>query len=375
MEEKKKRISLAGILHALRENVPLPALVLLALSLVAAVVHLLSVIFPAFADAINQHVAAGVRFALAKVSGVLPFSFAEMVIIALPALLIITFVCIFVFVKTKRDFWRFFSSLLAVLGTLYALFVFTLGCGYHGATLDAQLGHPRENVSAQDLYDTAVILRAETDLLAAEFPRAKGASVMPYAVDGLNERLLRAYDTLSEDYGFIQNMSTRIKSVSLSDAKSYTHITGVYTYMTGEANLNVALPDYTLPFTAAHELAHQRGIARENEANFIAFLVCIASDDPYIRYSGYFNMLEYVASALYRADRDLYTELVKGYSDEVKQEMVAYREFYQKYQDSVVGEISGAVNDAYLQLQGTQGTRSYGMVVDLAVAYYKQRPE
>jgi hypothetical protein len=84
-------------------------------------------------------------------------------------------------------------------------------------------------------------------------------------------------------------------------------------------------------------------------------------------------MLEYVASALYRADRDLYTELVKGYSDDVKQEMIAYREFYKKYQDSVVGEISGAVNDAYLQLQGTQGTRSYGMVVDLAVSYYKQK--
>ena len=27
------------------------------------------------------------------------------------------------------------------------------------------------------------------------------------------------------------------------------------------------------------------------------------------------------------------------------------------------------VNDAYLKLQGTEGTRSYGLVVDLAVAY------
>ena len=50
-------------------------------------------------------------------------------------------------------------------------------------------------------------------------------------------------------------------------------------------------------------MAHQRGIAREDEANFIAFLVCMASDDPYIRYSGYLEVYEYVASSLYSDDR------------------------------------------------------------------------
>jgi hypothetical protein len=83
-------------------------------------------------------------------------------------------------------------------------------------------------------------------------------------------------------------------------------------------------------------------------------------------------MMEYVASALYQADPSLYKELVKEYARPVRQEINAYWDFYEKYQDSVVGEISGAVNDAYLQLQGTPGTRSYGMVVDLAVAYYKE---
>ena len=58
-------------------------------------------------------------------------------------------------------------------------------------------------------------------------------------------------------------------------------------------------------------------------------------------------------------------------SPKVRAEMIAYSEFYDQYRDSVLGEISGAVNDAYLQMQGTPGTRSYGMVVDLAVAYYR----
>ena len=166
-------------------------------------------------------------------------------------------------------------------------------------------------------------------------------------------------------------MDSRVKPVLVSEVMSYMHITGVYSFFTGEANLNVNFPAYTLPHTAAHEMAHQRGIAREDEANFMAFLVCIRSDDPYIRYSGYLNAYEYVASALYRADKDLYYQAVTRLGESVKAELVAYSEFYDQYRDSTVSQVSGAVNDSYLQSQGTPGTISYGMVVDLTVAYYK----
>jgi hypothetical protein len=51
--------------------------------------------------------------------------------------------------------------------------------------------------------------------------------------------------------------------------------------------------------------------------------------------------------------------------------MAAYNDFYDKYRDSTVSQVSGTINDSYLQSQGTVGTKSYGMVVDLAVAYFK----
>lgn len=95
-------------------------------------------------------------------------------------------------------------------------------------------------------------------------------------------------------------MDTKIKQIAVSKLMTYTHIAGVYTYYTGEANLNTNFPSYTLPYTAAHELSHQRGTAREDEANFLAFLVCMESDDEYIKYSGYLNLFEYVAGALYK---------------------------------------------------------------------------
>jgi len=150
---------------------------------------------------------------------------------------------------------------------------------------------------------------------------------------------------------------------------TYTHISGVYTMFTGEANINVNYPDYVIPYTAAHELAHQRGIARENEANFVAFLVCLESEDPYIRYSGYLNMYEYVASALYSASPAYYSQVLASLDMRVRYEMIAYSEFFDRYRENVVAEVSEAVNNSYLVIQGTEGTKSYGMVVDLAVAY------
>ena len=54
----------------------------------------------------------------------------------------------------------------------------------------------------------------------------------------------------------------------------------------------------------------------------------------------------------------------------VRYEMSAYADFFEKYKESVASDVSGAVNNTYLTIQGTAGTASYGMVVDLAVAYY-----
>ena len=59
---------------------------------------------------------------------------------------------------------------------------------------------------------------------------------------------------------------------------------GFYFPFTGEASLTIDAPGQQVPHAAAHEMAHQRGIAREDEANFMGFWVCIRSDDAYVRH-------------------------------------------------------------------------------------------
>ena len=342
---------------------------ILALSIL---VYIAALISPEFADLYNAYPGALIRAALAYLTALFPLSVAEFLIISLPALLFfIIYIACKHYCSSLRESIVYIVSLLSCVSLFFSLFTLGFGCGYHGKTLDQKLEIEKTNVAPLELKLTSALVAGEVNRYVPEVEFGEdGFSKMPYSVFEMNRKLLKAYDSLCEKYDFIQKLYVGVKPVMLSEAMSYTHITGVYTYFTGEANINVNFPDYTLPFTAAHELAHQRGISREDEANFIAFLVCCESDDPYIKYSGYLNMYEYLASAL-SAQKDAYKEVFFSLDPLVRAEMKAYSAFFNKYRHSVAGKVSEKVNDTFLQVQGTVGTKSYGMVVDLAVAYYR----
>lgn len=362
-------------LRRLRRALPLPIRIFSILFLMAAVLHGLICLFPAFASFFNRYPAAFVRTVLALLTSVIPFSLAELAVVLIPAAaIILLFFGIRCAIRSRAAARRFLAGLLSALSLLYTLFVFTLAAGYHVPTLDSYLQLQRQDVTVQELQQTALSLIDEVNTLADSVSFAEGgASSMPYSVSEMNEKLNIAYAVICDNYDFIPSMYTGVKSILLSEPMTYTHISGVYSYFTGEANINTNFPDYTLPATAAHEMSHQRGVAREDEANFMAFLVCRVSDDPYIRYSGVQSLLEYVLNALYSADRTVYRETIDRLDMRVRYEMAAYNTFFEKYRESKVSNISAAVNDTYLKAQGqSAGTRSYNMVVDLAVAYYKK---
>ena len=360
-------------IQAFLRSLPIFVWVLYGLALVGLLLYGLFCLFPAFADGYNRYIGSVVRAFFATLTGWIPFSLAEFLLLMLPVLVAVLF---WVGVKRYADSWRdvliYCVTILSLLAYLFSVFALGFAAGYRGSSLDEKLGLPAEKVSAEDLYGTAMWLVDELNDHSVETVYGKDHfSVMPYDLNGMNDRLMAAYDKACERYPFLQRLHSRIKPVMLSYPMSYTHITGVYTFFTGEANLNVDFPDYTLPFTAAHELAHQRGIARENEANFMAFLVCMESEDPYLQYCAYLNLYDYVIGALSSADGTLYGRVQGSLCVDVRNERVAYRNFYATYQDSVASQVSGAVNNTYLTIQGTEGTKSYGMVVDLAVAYWK----
>ncbi len=355
------------------EKMPIVCLILYGLALVSIGLYIAMSNSATFADWFNRTISAAIRCGLSYLTGWIPFSLGELAIWMLPVLL---FLVLRHAIKYRCSSWRtvavYLGMMLSVVSLLFSLFVLTFAAGYRARPLSEKLEMERDKVSVTELYDTTISLidAINTETAAIRF-YTNDFSIMPYTFADMNDKLAAAYDTFSESHDFLPPAYSHVKPVAVSEVMSHMHITGVYSFFTGEANVNVGFPDYTIPSTAAHELAHQRGVAREDEASFLSFLVCIGSDDPYIRYSGYMMAYEYVANALWSADHELYYDAVGRLNPEVAAEQAAYREFFKAYEDTVVSDISSSINNSYLQSQGTPGVKSYGMVVDLVVAYYR----
>ena len=357
------------------EKIPVICYVTLAFALICAIIYLISCFNESFADFINSTLGLGTRFLLAQLSNAVRFSFAEFIILLSPVLFavgvwyLLKYRCV-----SMRASLVSTVCVLSVLSIFLSTFVLCLGTGYRTTSLEEKLELAAVPIDKTELSaSTEYLIDRINELSPNTEYNEEGFSKMPYSFEEMNRKLISAYDSASEEYDFITNFYSRLKPVMASEIMTYAHIAGVYSFFTGESNINVNLPDYTIPFTAAHELAHQRGIAREDEANMMAFLVCIRSDDPYIKYSAYLNMFEYVGSALKKADSKEFKRLSGELDQNVRIELVAYNNFFKKYEKSVSSQVSSTVNDVYLKAQGTEGKKSYGMVVDLTVAYFKSQ--
>ena len=109
-----------------------------------------------------------------------------------------------------------------------------------------------------------------------------------------------------------------------------TGTTGIFIAFTGESSISTTTFTTSVPFTMCHEIGHRMAFARENEANFAAFLACSVSNDEAFRYSGYYLAFVYCYNALYRVDREAAGEVWQAASDEIKTDAAASRAHYQK---------------------------------------------
>lgn len=364
------------ILRKINRWIPAPSMIIIVLAVIALGVNIAFIADASFADFFNTTVSQPLRTMMAHLTGWIPFSLAEFVILSSPVLIVtIITVAIRKASRGNRYFIRTIAGILSAALLVYVMFVFHFAAGYRTTTVDKKLSLNRTEVSADELADTMDIVISHLNELADDvmFVLGKG-SVRPWSHDEAVKLCVESYAALADEHDFLPKLDAPVKQIVSSGVMTYTHISGVYTFFTGEANLNTNYPYYVNVYTTAHEMAHQRGIARENEANFLAYLVCITSDDPYMQYAGYLNMYEYLASPLYRASPAQYSKTVSKLDARVRYDLDCYSDFFDKYRDNAAADVSDTVNNTYLVLQGTEGSKSYGMVVDLAVAYHKTNP-
>jgi hypothetical protein len=163
------------------------------------------------------------------------------------------------------------------------------------------------------------------------------------------------------------------KPILSSQIMSALGIAGFYFPYTGEANFNRKAPHCQRPLTIAHEKAHQRGITGEDEANFLAFLACANSSDPYTRYSAYLFAQRQLMTELVMRDREIAVALLHRRLPGVQRDVDWLRAFWDGYR-GVPRSVSLAMNNVYLKANQVEGgLHSYHRSAQLLVLYARHR--
>lgn len=327
---------------------------------------------------------------LSKASGLIEFSLYEVIVyILIISMLIFLLRLILVFTKkhnvAKRILGNSILNILSTLSICYFLFILLWGINYNRLPLQTSLlnrynlsnNTKIENVEytnqdLKNLYKFLINKANETRFYTLQ--NKEGSMMANTNYKGIISRAQIGYNNISNIIPEVQGNYSNAKYIKSSKFMSYTGITGIYFPFTGEANINIDIPDIYIPCTVIHEMAHQRGFASEDEANFIAYLASINHTDIDFNYSGYILALSHTASALRDADPSSYELLTSNISDNVRRDL-EYNNNYWKNYNGKISEISDKFNNSYLKSNGVKdGTKSYGKMVDLLLAYYKLYP-
>lgn len=270
--------------------------------------------------------------------------------------------------KTKKcsDVLLTGSSVIVLLvGGLFFLYTIFCGINYHNTPFSERNGMKIESYTVEELASYCEKITKEVNRLSGEINREKLKNQKEN-----RKEAVEAMHGVGKEYEGLSGYYPQPKGVWISEILSYQQLTGIYAPFTVEANYNMDMTDYNIPFTMCHELSHLRGFMREDEANYIAYLACRHSESVEFQYSGALMAWIYSTNLLYDYAPEIYQRLHDFLDEAVWKDLEENTAFWDKY-DGKIAKMSDEMNDTYLKAnKQTDGVESYDRMVNLLMAEY-----
>ena len=190
------------------------------------------------------------------------------------------------------------KKLLRVAIVIYLVFNIFWGLNYNRLGVSSQLKLDVREYSIGSLDTLTITLQDRLNFWANTVDSFQRISMNKNRI--LFEEGELAYNKAKQQMPFLTYQNSSIKPSMFSTIGHYFGFTGYYNPFSGEAQIKTNAPFFIKPFVVTHEIGHQLGYAKENEANFVAFLACRNSPNAEFRYSLYFEMYQYVIRDLAR---------------------------------------------------------------------------
>lgn len=357
--------------------------ILSGLFIVCIILNVTAWISTAFCDWYREYIFPIWTETYGRLTSLLPISFGELLIwtavIGVPLSLILLIVLLIIKKGRRRKLGKIYALtylwIIAFIAVTETLNCFIL---YHCSTFAETYGIPQEQYTTAQLEELCGYLTARTNELSVQVQRDESGRFILTA--DLDDTAKSAMKKLGKDYPQLSGFYVTPKPVMYSYFMSQQYLMGIYFPFTMEANYNDEMYPSNLPDTICHELAHTKGFILEDEASFIAFLACDASDNTEYRYSGYLNALKYViGQVMDNCSAETVSQIYSRLDAGVIADMNGNSDYWQSVQESdkgllpskTVAKVSDKAMEASLKLNGVEdGKRSYGRMVDLLLNYY-----
>jgi len=303
---------------------------------------------------------------LGRAWSLLPFSAAEVLVTLLAAWLLL-----WPLRAIQKRAWKRFLPWFSVLLWLWCGLNWMWNAAYYAQSFSQRSGLEARPYSVEELAAVTEYFAQNAAALSGQVRRDGDGH---FAEDQKNffDRGTEIYHGIEREFPCLSMQSVRAKPMALySRLQSRLGFTGVYFPFTGEANVNIDAPACLRPAVIAHEMAHQRMVASELEANFVGIAAAVKSGNPVFTYSGYLMGLMELSSALYSVSPQDWLEISQTYfTPQLSQDWTDNRDYWAALSSPVEKQAENAY-DAYLKGNGQElGIRSYGACVDLLTAYF-----
>ena len=252
---------------------------------------------------------------------------------------------------------------------IYILFNVLWGINYNRKGIASQIGLNITNYSVADV-------KVLNSMLVKKVNESK-AAIIQQAQKKLSSREIfngacAAYNELDERYEFLSYRPASLKSSLWGWLGNYVGFMGYYNPFSGEAQVNTTVPKFIQPYTTCHEIAHQLGYAKENEANFVGYLAAASSKNVAFQYSVYVDLFLYAGRNLYRADSLAARSFADSLLPAVKADLKEWQQFDERHRNPAEPVVKWVYGKFLESNEQPLGVLTYDEVTGFLIAYYKK---
>ncbi|GEO06140.1 membrane protein [Adhaeribacter aerolatus] len=276
-------------------------------------------------------------------------------------------------VSLKLFFKRVGLAAVGFLSVFYFLFTLMWGLNYHRRPIHDIVGIQPRTLAKPELITLCVKLIGLTNQSRQQVTQQeKQPLILPISHEQMLEEATRGFAVMSRQFPELTYTYPAVKQVYVPQLMSFFGIGGIYFPFTGEANVNMDPPNFLLPATVCHEMAHQIGVASEDEANFVSYLACRLNPNPAFQYSGNLMAMKYAMNRLRTVDSVAFKQLEKRFSPGLQQDLKKNQAYWEKFQNPIE-VVSDGIHDLFLKANDQdEGLESYSMVVELLLAEFRK---